>query len=154
MAAKANVEPLAIDGHAWQLAIPFVAPSVSVVMATEQRNQARRGRNGFHEWYILSAVRASAICNTVGACALCLLREWKVVVDAGLSMGVHAGLCLKCKTGVRRDVYESDGGKDLPIEADNLCLCRLKPIHHALIDPVGLSDFLASRISLLIVEAA
>lgn len=154
MATKANVEPLAFDGHAWQLAIPFIAPGVSVIMATEQCHQARRGRDSFHKWYILSAIRAGAIGNTIGTCALCLLCEWEIVVDARLSMGVHAGFCLECETSVRWDVNEGDGRKCLPIEANNLCLCCFEPIHHALIDPIGLSDFLASRIPLLIIEAA
>lgn len=147
--AEAEVDAVALDWEVGHLVIPFVTPSISVVMTREESHEPRSGSDSLHEWDVLSAVLAGGIIGAVGAPALRLLGQWVVIVDAGLAIRVDTCFSLQGEGGVRRYVHECKRRDGLAMSLVQLGVRLLEPVDYACVDPVRLSDLVAICIFLL-----
>ncbi|KAH8720533.1 hypothetical protein HC256_000924 [Beauveria bassiana] len=150
MTWPSSVDAVALGLDAGELAVPLAAPRVGVVMAGEERHHAVDCGNGLHKRRVLLAIRA-----LVGAALTppLRLRASLFVVDARLAVGVHA-LVLQLDRRVGGNMHKAQRGDDAPVARPQAGARGREPLHHALVDPVGMVHGAAEAVALLVVVAA
>ncbi|PMB64272.1 hypothetical protein BM221_010068 [Beauveria bassiana] len=143
-----------------KLAGPAVAPGVAVVVAVKQANEAWRGDERLHKGDVAPSV-AAAVAGARGVVGVGVARPAValavdlVVVDARvpLKVDVTAGaLLLQHGGGVDEDMHKRNRRHHPAVLVRQLPARGHEPVHHGLVDPVGLAGVRAVILAAAAVE--
>lgn len=153
--AEADVKPATLGLHGVvrkRVRRPLVTPRVTVLVRSEEAQHARRRRDGLHEGYVLSAVRAGAVVDAVGTVPDRLACD-DHVVDPRLSLRIDPGTGLHGRKGVEGNVDETQGRDGLVEFRDDALVLGEEPVNNIGINPIGARDPLPVRPELLVLKA-